>query len=918
MTNQIILFNKYRDIQHTSPKGRVLNNFSLYQELFKYITVKANQEFSNLKFNFHFTGRGNCQFGKVIDDKYLDLFLDIREIDTEDFDDFIFGRKSIIHIIEACCLAAGMDVTGINISTAFENAYESWDSYLNRIGYDERNLIASPETEKMKASINKAHVVWCHNKSCSGKTYTAIGLLMPNRKRSVYNPCFQSSCSYYFVKLLLTLGRDFTLLIDDIQCDVEKAKEIMDFICNNYHMFPARNIQVFIISWSSLLTENEFKKYSSVLPIYTTNPNDYIELLKNKINDSSLLSVCGDNIALLNAASRVATDNSYDSKKRLFEVFVHTDDPDKLKQIHRLCVLGIYEYAASQNFLGSPAISSSDINTLKISGSRYYAGHREICQFVASHIEQLEITGLQERYTIIKEYIMSVENAQKWKTLKQLVGENGAEDLRAVSPIWNTLNCFEQEIKIQTQKDPSWANTPSSMYFVLNTATLLGIAEEYINVLKSFCDKFILSDISPLISLKYAEIKTTNDFEQIRFRMIEEDSRMHYDNLETGEGIDCNQAHKNWVLGLVVGLKNELISAGYESLYNKAVAELFRTQTPGGFWYPQRVPWVTARIIIGLSQAGYTVFDRHVNKAVEYLFDKLGNESYWEAYTGGWNSIYETSSLCLEAIFKSGYKYEANDSVLRVTQYLSQHKEDWMAKNNEIDGSATACSLLKYLGIKQDLLRYVTDLCNRCIYDTVHGNETLDLNQVQSCKITQIASYTIELCWYIFERDLPSLLEQFVKRSSYKMSIDEMDGKVTRAKKIFISYSDDGRKHIQRIKRINDRLKSEGHTVYFYEDAHLGINNVEFMQNIKSCDIIIMIGTPKYLEKAMETKSGVFFEMNIAGDVYMDKKYENIIPVAFGEFSDSFPTPFGLSKGVRCKRVDSNFLNKLVAKINEK
>lgn len=917
MQSIIDLFNKFRDIQNTPLDGRIAENFDLYKELFETFTVKDNQELNNLKINLHFYKDRNCKFEWIVDEKYLDIVINLNTVPTEDFDDFIFRKKEIDKIIENCCYKSDFNSTWMGSDGEFGKAYDSWNSYLVRIGYDEKNLISSPEIDKMKASLNKYHVVWCHNKSCSGKTYAAIGLLKQNKKCAVFNPCFQSSCDYEFVRLLLSVGKDFSLLIDDIQCDIEKAREIMEYICNNYHQFITRNIKVFIVSWSSLLTESDFKRFASILPTYTTNPSDYIELLKDKINDESLLTVCGENIALLNAASKVNGEISKNSKERLFRVFVCTDDIEKIKQIHKLCVLGVYEYSASQDFLGVSTISSDDINTLKITGTRYYAGHREICQFIASYIEQLGISGLQERHAIIQEYIKSIDNTQKWKTLKQLVGENSTDDLSAVSPIWNTLNCFEQEIKIQTQKDPSWGNTPSSMYFVLNTATLLGIADEYQNVLRAFCSKFILSEKEPFISLKYDKIKTTNDFTQIRLRMIEEDGE--FDNMayERGEDFDCNMAHKNWVLGLIVGLKKELMGAGYEELYTKAVNDLFSAQKPDGFWYPRRIPWVTARIIIGLSQAGFSVNNNHhMKRAVNYLFEELGNNSFWEAHTGGWNSIYETSSLCLEAIFKSGYECRTNHAILRVSNYLLQNKEVWMAKDNEIDGSATACSLLKIIGIKRDLLKYITDLCERCIFDSVQRNESLDLNQLQSCNTTQIASYTIELCWYILERDLPSLLEQFLKRSCYKEEFKVMADKV---KKIFISYSEDSISHIKRIKKISDRLKAEGHNVFFYADAPLGTNNVDFMQNIENCDIIIIIGTPKYKEKAMKIKKGgVYFEENVIGASYMSEKYESIIPISFGEFSDSFPPPFNLNKGVHCKRVDTNFLNKLVEEIDKK
>lgn len=912
------LFNKFLDIQSTPLEGRIMQHFDLYKDLFYAITTNNNQELNALKINLFFCADAHHKFELINNETYLDVVIDLNNVSTKDFDDFILRKKGIESILESFCFKTNIVNKTLNCSNSeFDNSYESWNNYLNRIGYDKKNLISSPEIDKMKESLEKKHIVWCHNKSCSGKTYAGISLLESSSKCAVFNPCFQSSCSYEFLRLLLSIGKDFSLLIDDIQCDIEKANEIMDYLCNNLHQLMTRNLKVFIISWSSLLVESDFKKYTTILPTYTTNPNDYIELLKNKINDGSLLAVCGDNIALLNAASKVHGKISMSSNNRLFNVFVHTNEVVKIKQIYKLCVLGIYEYSATKEFLGLPTITSNDINTLKITESRYYAGHREICQFIASYIEHMEISNLPNRYTIIQEYIKSIDNNEKWKALKQLVGENSKDDLKAVSPIWNTLNCFEQEIKNQTQKDPSWGNTPSSMYFVLNTASLLGIADEYQNVLKSFCDKFIISNNEPFISLKYDKIKTTNDFNQIRLRMIDEDNKVKNVTYEKGKDFECNIAHKNWVLGLIVGLKKELMAAGYEELYTKAVNELFISQDSEGFWYPRRVPWVTARIIIGLSQAGFRVNnDHHMKRAVNYLFEELGTYSFWEAHTGGWNTKYETSSLCLEAIIKSGYEYRNNHAILKVAKYLLQNKKEWMAKENEIDGSSTACSLLKIVGIKQDLFKYITDLCERCIFEKVRQNESLDLNQLQSCNTTQIASYTIELCWYILERDLPSLLEQFIKRSYYKEEYRDM---ICNEKKIFISYSEDSDSHIKRVKKISDRLKAEGHNVYFYADAPLGTNNIDFMQNIENCDVIIIIGTPKYKEKAMEIKKGgVFFEENVIGASYMNEKSESIIPIAFGEFSDSFPPPFNLNKGVRCKRIDTNFLNNLVKEINKK
>lgn len=138
-------------------------------------------------------------------------------------------------------------------------------------------------------------------------------------------------------------------------------------------------------------------------------------------------------------------------------------------------------------------------------------------------------------------------------------------------------------------------------------------------------------------------------------------------------------------------------------------------------------------------------------------------------------------------------------------------------------------------------------------------------------------------------------------------------------KEIFISYSEDSINHINRVRKISDKLKNEGYTVYFYADEPLGTNNIEFMQKIENCDIIIIIGTQKYKEKAMNIKDGgVFFEEMIISDVYMSNNYDKIIPIAFNDFSDSFPTPFNYNKGMRCKNITKKFLDNLVKEINKK
>lgn len=87
------------------------------------------------------------------------------------------------------------------------------------------------------------------------------------------------------------------------------------------------------------------------------------------------------------------------------------------------------------------------------------------------------------------------------------------------------------------------------MYFVLKVASLLGVLPDYKNVLDKFCEKFEVSEEE--VKVHYHEIATTNDFNQIKKRMIKED-KTDCSGFEKGAEFDCNCAHKTGCLDLLL------------------------------------------------------------------------------------------------------------------------------------------------------------------------------------------------------------------------------------------------------------------------------------------------------------------------------------------------------------------------------
>jgi len=894
----------------------VIDNKAIFLELSNEL-YKKNKSVCNI--NLKFKQGEDTIFeikSSIKDDKFV-FQIDIGDVDFDALSKLFFAQVTCSDFLYTNSRLVDNSWDKIDFREAMKESIHSWNRFIERVGYKEDDFFTSDESILAKKMITKEHILWCYNKSCTGKTFLGLNsLIYCNYMKFAYNPTVNNTCNLNLIKIFLEYGTDCALLIDDLQCDVEFAKKLLSFICKNRKNIKERNLHIFLISWSSLLQNEEFSAYSKELPTIKTKPQMFINMMKDKIDDQTLLDICGDNLALISTALRLKKSNLKrgDSKSyvhELFGCFVQTSDKDQLKIVHILAVLGTYEFETPISFIKNfGTLQLDNITTAKVVGESIFLAHRTVSNFIARYIEQEGNCNLFQRKEIIKKYINYIDNRKKWKALVHLIGENNQTDILSVSPLWNLMYEFQNNLKRQTKIDPSWDNTPSSMYFVISTAQMLGVVDEYKDVIDALCANFSISE--GCTKIRYDLLKTTVDFVKIRERMIEEDKIYSANGYESGESINLLEIHRNWLYGLLIGLKSFLVDYGYKDLIKNVEDELIRSQDEGGYWYPKRVPWVTARILIGLAEAGYSIKDECVKNGVNYLTSVV-KDSKWEAHTGGWNNVFETSSLCLEALIKCGV--DCDKGLPRdVADYLLGSSQIWMSENYEIDGTTTACALLKILGIQDSLLYYINELAGRNIHNIVDSTDQLDYNNTQSCKTTQIAYYVIELCWYILEKDISSLLDDFLARSEQEMEVEKLD-----KGKIFISYSEDGPYHIKKIARIVEYLENEGYTVYFYENAPLGTNNMEFMQKINQCDATIVIGTKQYKKKSTEIRTGgVFFEACVLSREFMNSNYEKIIPIAFDEFNESFPEPLAINKGMRVKRVDEKFLRSLAIELKNK
>lgn len=659
----------------------------------------------------------------------------------------------------------------------FENNIDdSWSLLKQRVGYTKTTFF---EIDDHVASLEEEHVIWCYNTSCTGKTWLAIQLLdkCPGHKYA-FNTSSTQLVDINLLYFILEYGNNCCLLIDDLQGDADLALEIVRYLSLHKRSLKNRNVFVVLVSWNGLRDDQRIKILLGRNNIYSfkTTPDRNKFLLKAKVANISenLLPVCGDNLCLLSKASMLSkvytTYSTTEYQKLLFDDFVHTTDELQIKLTYICSVLGAYEYETPISFLEQyGTLEKSTITAAKFAKGSIYVGHKDICGFITKYIEKHYETNISQQ-EIIMEYIKSIDGTLKWKALLH-IGHNKKSEVYYFGFIWNLLNDLMDSLRKAAIADPTFSKTPSSMCFVLLVANYFREVDDFKAVADSFANCF--SIIDGHISIDFGSCRTTQDFCKIKSHMIEEDLVFNPNNCYlAGLQLDEFKMHSNWLLSLLVQVGPIMRYFGYVDLVTYAEQDLIDCQSADGSWYPNRVPWITSCALRGLSKVEiqtdkgkwikkYTQQDEPIRKAINYLIDNMNPEGYWDAHTGGWNNIYETSAMCLDALHKFGIKCADIPSTRKALEFLKNHSSEWMDPGKEIDGASTACCLMDALGVEKTLLDYIQQLTERNITSLFSIPSEEELRD-ESCKAALIAYYVTELCWNIIERDIDQLMEEFL------------------------------------------------------------------------------------------------------------------------------------------------------------
>ncbi len=298
------------------------------------------------------------------------------------------------------------------------------------------------------------------------------------------------------------------------------------------------------------------------------------------------------------------------------------------------------------------------------------------------------------------------------------------------------LNKIKKLIADRGLDDASWTETLPSKYFLIKLARKLKLTKnnDYLNLLDSFLKNYYMKVDNQLILSDKYQLDTNIELAEIQNSMIEEDVHDDYYsrfNKSNAANIDINLLHNNYHYGLMTQI------AYSEEFSNSLTLKLIRdlaiknliygidkkpTNDHGG-WYPQRLPWLTARILIGLRQSGYETrndklyIEQVVEEAIEYLLRSVIEDKYWRSGISDWVSDWESTALCLEALDSWGKITQFRPKIHKIIDFILKNENNWFEEPNFDSHKNTNKTLAS-----------VTLICNLIIIANKHFQNSLAID----------------------------------------------------------------------------------------------------------------------------------------------------------------------------------------------
>lgn len=269
---------------------------------------------------------------------------------------------------------------------------------------------------------------------------------------------------------------------------------------------------------------------------------------------------------------------------------------------------------------------------------------------------------------------------------------------RFVAECWRSADRLVEVIESQWRLDPTFGFDTASASFAALALRDLGMNSIAQSIEAEVREWWTVS----AAQLPVAAVELTaegQDFVEIRKTMAEEDAltRCAWSELDA-DSLDFDVAHRMWVSGIMLKL---FAASGNSSDVHRLTEALSAHQHESGAFYPDRIPWVTARVVIGLAATGATYqSSTSVRRACDWLTSPrpLGPSQFGvvEGGTGRWSSDVLTTALVLLALSEAqATELEIHCEAIRSgCAYLLAKRNEWFRPTREIETALVVQALV--------------------------------------------------------------------------------------------------------------------------------------------------------------------------------------------------------------------------------
>lgn len=273
--------------------------------------------------------------------------------------------------------------------------------------------------------------------------------------------------------------------------------------------------------------------------------------------------------------------------------------------------------------------------------------------------------------------------------------------------------------------DPEWIRAISGQFFLLSLGRELNWHKksDYEKLMNSCLSSFRVTLRGDFVLDEESLQVTPDETKHIMELMEEEDRKDGYFTKfpkTCAKNINSQLMYLNFHYALLLSIVSEENSDWLKKIKNSCLEYLFSDKAldDSDGWYPYRVPWITARVLTNLKGIDYADFasthdiENIINDALESLFQRINEiNPIWRSGFGTWVTNWESTGLCLEALYNWDMISHRNIEIRKIISYVLSDEvcKEWLDMSRKFNSEENSNAILGSVVLASVVYRIIRD-----------------------------------------------------------------------------------------------------------------------------------------------------------------------------------------------------------------